>query len=313
MNIFVIGGTGLVGSYLLPKLVNSRHNVFVLTRAASKIDKINDAGAHGIQGDILEPQLFIRELPEILGFIILLAMPGISPGKRINRKRKALLRNQTVGFFRNSMDLAIHFNAPLILPSGTSYHTRPGEIADETWPIRRVGLTELGSDTDEMIRQANRTGRPEIIQLIYGRIYGNGGLFRFQYDMLKKNRYRIIGKGNNYIPLIHASDAADAILKSMDKKPFREKFIIADDTPVTQRDFTNYFADLLDLKRPGSIPGFIIKMILGKDFYELIRMNCQVSNNKAKKILGWYPEYPSYRTGLEQTAKEMQENTPYFM
>jgi hypothetical protein len=44
-----------------------------------------------------------------------------------------------------------------------------------------------------MINRAVRTGKPEIIQLIYGRIYGNGGLFRFQYDMLKKNRFKIIG------------------------------------------------------------------------------------------------------------------------
>ena len=129
------------------------------------------------------------------------------------------------------------------------------KLADETWPIRRAGLTEIGSDTDDMIKQAVITGRPEIIQLIYGRIYGNGGLFRFQYEMLKKNRYKIIGKGENHIPVIHASDAAKAIIKSIEKKPFGEKFIIADDTPVNQRDFTNHMADLMDLRRPGRIPG----------------------------------------------------------
>ncbi len=313
MNILVIGGTGLVGSYLLPKLVKNGHDIYAVTRAASKIDKINDIGARGIEGDILEPQKLLIELPEKPEFIILLAMPGITPGKRISKKRKAALRTETTGFFRNSLDLAIHFNAPIILPSGTSYHTGPGEIADETWPIRRVGLTELGIDTDEMIAQAVRRGRPEIIQLIYGRIYGNGGLFRFQYDMLKKNRYKIIGKGENYIPVIHASDAASAIIRSMDKRPFGEKFIIADDTPVNQRDFTNHMADLMELKRPGKIPGFIIKIILGRDLYEVIKMNCKVSNKKAKSILGWDPEYPSYRKGLEQAIKEMGEKPPYFI
>ena len=313
MNILVIGGTGLVGSYLLPQLVKNRHVVFALTRAASKIDKIKDIGARGILGDILEPQAFLKELPEKPNFIILLAMPGITPGQRISKKRKTALRAETTGFFRNSMDLAIHFNAPILLPSGTSYQTGHGEIADETWPIRRVGLTEVGSDTDEMINRAARTGRPEIIQLIYGRIYGNGGLFRFQYDMLKKKKFKIIGKGENYLPVIHANDAANAIIKSIEKKPFGEKFIIADDTPVKQRDFTNYMADLMDLKRPGNIPGFIIRMALGKDIYELISMNCMVSNKKAKSILGWNPEYPSYRTGLEQTIKDMGENQPYFM
>ncbi len=312
MNILVIGGTGLVGSYLLPQLVKHEHDVFALTRAASKIDKIRDIGARAILGDILKPQTFVKELDEKPDFIVLLAMPGITPGKRIGKKRKAVLRTETNGFFRNSMDLAIQSNAPVILPSGTSYRTGHGETADETWPISRIGLTEVGSDTDEMVNQAVRTGQPKIIQLIFGRIYGNGGLFRLQYDMLKKNRYKIIGKGVNHIPVIHARDAAHAIIRCIELKPYGEKFIIADDTAVTQRNFTNYMADLMDIRRPGSIPGPIVKMVLGKDLYEVISMNCVVSNEKAKSVLGWYPEYPSYRTGLEHAVKEMAENLPYF-
>ncbi len=94
--------------------------------------------------------------------------------------------------------------------------------------------------------------------------------------------------------------------------PIGEKFIIADDTPVTQKDFTIYMAELMNKKRPGKIPGFIIKLILGKDFYEIIRMNCKVSNKKAKRILGWFPKYPSYKEGLRETIKEMKENNNYF-
>jgi nucleoside-diphosphate-sugar epimerase len=211
------------------------------------------------------------------------------------------------------MDLAVQFNAPIILPSGTSYQTGPGEIADETWPIRRVGLTEVGIDTDEMVGQAVRTGKPEIIQLIYGRIYGNGGLFRFQYELMKSKRYKIIGKGKNYIPVIHAGDAANAIIKAIERRPFGEKFIIADDTPVNQRDFTNYMAGLMGLKQPGTIPGPIIRLALGKDLYEVITMNCMVTNKKAKSILGWNPSYPSYREGLDQTIEEMRRKQPCFM
>ena len=59
--------------------------------------------------------------------------------------------------------------------------------------------------------------------------------------------------------------------------PIGEKFIISDDTSVTQ-----------------------------KDFYEIIRINCKVSNEKAKKILGWYPKYPSYKRGLKETIKEIE-------
>jgi len=307
MKILVIGGTGLVGSYLLPRLVERHDEVFALTRSENKIIRIEKLGACGILGDIRNVQAFKNDLPDNLDLIVLLAMPGVKPGHRMTRKRKAELREETNDFFRNSMDLAIQYNIPIILPGGTSYRTDQAEIADETWPILRTGLTEIGIDTDEIVNQAIKTNHPKVVQLIYGKIYGNGGLFRFIYNMMEKGRSKIIGNGDNYIPNIHAADAASAILKTIEKMPIGEKFIIADDTAVTQKDFTLHMAELMGKKRPGHIPAFIIRLVLGKDFYEIIRMNCKVSNTKAKKILDWIPQYPSYKEGLPDVIEEIKE------
>jgi 2-alkyl-3-oxoalkanoate reductase len=312
MKIFVIGGTGLVGSYLLPRLVEKDNEVFALTRTEDKIERIKKLGACGILGDIRNPQVFKKDLPDKLDIIVLLAMPSVKPGHRMTKKRKEELRKETNDFFRNSMDLAIHYNIPIILPSGTSFRTENDEIADETWPILRIGLTEIGKDTDEMVNQAIKTQNPKVIQLLYGKIYGNGGLFRLMYNMMEKGRSKIIGKGDNCIPNIHASDAASAIIKAVEKLPIGEKLIIADDTAVTQKDFTIYMAELMNKKLPGHIPAFIIRLVLGKDFYEIIRLNCKVSNAKAKRLLDWKPDYPSYKEGLEETIKEMKEKKNYF-
>ena len=153
MNVFVIGGTGLVGSYLLPRLIKERHEVYALTRNESKLQKIKEVGAHGILGDIRIPQSFKDNLPEKLDIIVLLAMPEVKPGKRISQRRKAVLKEDTNAFFRNTKELAIYYDIPVILPGGTSYSTQEGEIADETWPILREGLTEIGADIDKMVRE----------------------------------------------------------------------------------------------------------------------------------------------------------------
>ena len=311
MRILVIGGTGLVGSYLLPQLIEKEHEVYALTRDESKIEKIEKLGAHGILGDIRSPQEFVKELPEMLDVIVLLAMPSVKPGRRMTKKIKADLRKETNDFFQNSMELAIRYDIPIILPGGTSYRTDENEVADETWPILRIGLTEIGADTDEMVTQAIQTSHPKVIQLLYGKIYGNGGLFRFMYDMAEKQKNAIIGNGENYIPNIYAGDAAAAIVKTIEKLPVGEKFIIADDTPVTQKEFSIYLAELINKKRPGHIPAFLFRLIIGKDFYEVISMNCKVSNEKAKKILGWQPEYPSYKEGLKETIRQIKEEKKY--
>lgn len=311
MKILLIGGTGLVGSCLLPELIEKKHIVYALTRSESKISKINSLGAVGIPGDILNPDSFTSGISNI-DLIILLAMPGVKPGRRITGKKFNKLREETNGFFINSINLAEKFNIPAILPSGTSFSTTGNELADETWPILRKGLTRIGSDTDKMVNDAVESKKPQIVQLLYGRIYGNGGLFRVLFNMLIKGRYRIIGKGENYLPNVHAKDAARAIIKIIEKLPLGEKFIIADDEPVTQKEFAYYMADTMNIKRPGSIPGFIIKAVLGRDLYEIITMNCKVSNAKAKEYLDWKPEYPSYKEGLKAAIKEMQENQPLF-
>jgi nucleoside-diphosphate-sugar epimerase len=177
MKVFVIGGTGLVGSYLLPRLVDNSHEVVALTRSKDKIEKINKLGAVGLLGDIRNPQSFTSNLPGQPDMIVLLAMPAVKPGERMTKKRKEELRRETNDFFRNSMDLAIHFNIPIILPSGTSFKTQNDKIADETWPILRVGLTEIGKDTDEMVNQAIKTQNPKVIQLIYEKFMAMAGCF----------------------------------------------------------------------------------------------------------------------------------------
>ena len=312
MKILVIGGTGLVGSYLLPRLIEDNNEIFALTRTESKIEKIRKLGANGILGDIRDPSIFRNDLPENLDIIVLLAMPSVKPGNRITRKHKYELREETNDFFRNSLDLAIQYDIPVILPGGTSYNTENDEIADENWPIHRIGLTEIGTDTDEMVNKAIINHQPKVIQLIYGKIYGNGGLFRYMYNMMDKGRGGIIGKGDNYIPNIHAADAASALHKAIEKTPTGEKFIISDDTPATQREFIIYMAKLMNKKPPRSIPGFVIKLALGNDFYKILRMDCKVSNSKAKKLLDWNPQYPSYKEGLPETIEEMKVMNNYF-
>ncbi len=309
MKIFLIGGTGLVGSYLLPMLVERGDNVFALTRSLDKVEKLKKNGVTAIVGDITEPATFLPSLPESLDMIVLLAMPVVIPGKRMTPQKKSQLRNDTNAFFKNSIDLAKKYDVPVILPGGTSFNTKGVEIADETCSILREGLTEIGADTDLMVSEAFKTGKPKAAQLMFGKIYGNGGMFLFQYNMIDKGRGGIIGKGDNCIPNIHASDAASAIVKTIEKQPWGQRFIICDDIPVSQAEFVTYMSELMGKKKPRHIPLFIIKLVIGKEFSGIIGMNCKASNKKAKDILGWTPKYSSYKEGLKSVIDEIRSKS----
>ena len=62
MKILVIGGTGLVGSNLLPRLVERNDEVFTLTRNESRLEKIRELGCNGVIGDIRNPKTFQNDL-----------------------------------------------------------------------------------------------------------------------------------------------------------------------------------------------------------------------------------------------------------
>ena len=55
---------------------------------------------------------------------------------------------------------------------------------------------------------------------------------------------------------------------------------MADSNPVTFKEFTNFTADQINAKHPGSVPMFLAKAILGGDLIKLLTTSMKVSNKK---------------------------------
>ena len=305
MKVFVIGGTGFLGSSLIPKLQEQGHEVTILTRSKEKALSLDSPSIRVVVGDLLQPESLMANLSH-QDIVISVAMPDIRP-ERISSKRFKILRNQTTSYFSSSIAIAEKLSCPLILTLGTSFRTADEEVADETWPIERFGMTKIGELVDPLISEVIRRGLPPLIQMLPGEIYGPGGLFRnLMYEWMKNGKYRIIGSGKNYIPRIHVEDCAEAYVQALEKTPLGERFIIADDGPCTQREFTDFMADCMSVPRPKSVPGLIIRIVMGKLIYETVTMNCRVSNSKAKEYLGWKLSFPTYREGLPTTISEIE-------
>ncbi|MFW6327934.1 MAG: NAD-dependent epimerase/dehydratase family protein [Bacteroidota bacterium] len=305
MKIFIIGGSGFLGSYLIPQLVAKKHEVTVLSRSPEKREEVEKKGAKVIIGNILNPDTFEKEMGDP-DWIILMAMPVINFGKRIPGRLFRVLTNYATLYFHNTMKLAENHNSSLILTSGAGFQTTNNEVADEKWPTRRKGIAELGKYTDVLMNKELEKKNTRTIVMMPGQIYGNGGVFKsFIYRQTLRGRFRIVGKGDNYIPRVHVADCADAYVKAIEKKPYGEKFILADDKPVTTKEFHNYLADKLGVKRPKNFPLFLVRLGAGKRIADTVSMNAKVSNKKAKRTLGWQLKYPDYKKGIDATIKEI--------
>lgn len=305
MKVFVIGGTGFLGAFLIPRLVEKGHHTTVLTRNKDKASRLESSGIKAMVGDLLRPEPILARISQH-DVVVSIAMPEVRPGRMSHKKLKKL-QEETKAFFSTSIAVAENCQCPLIVTLGTSFTTWEGEIADESWPIERFGIARVGESVDPLLSEVRQRGTPPLIQILPGQIYGPGGLFKnMMYEWMKKGKYRVVGSGDNYIPRIHVEDCAEAYIRVLEKMPLGERFIVADDGPCTVREFADSMAENMNVSKPKSVPGFVIRCLMGKLLYETATMNCRVSNVNAKKRLDWHLKYPTYREGLPATIKKLK-------
>ena len=253
----------------------------------------------------MKPEAFIGNLsPQ--DCVVFVAMP-LEFG-RISKNKFAQIKERTTKFVSTALAIGKRLGCPTILTLGTAYSTKAGEVADESWPLFRTGLTKAGEEADVLIAKAKKDGQPLIIMLP-GQIYGPGGQFLKMYEMMKNGRSGVFGRGDNHIPRVHVDDCAQAFVLAIEKQPVGESFIIADDTPCTTREFTERMAECMGLPKPRTVPIFMARIILGGLLLSIMQMDCVVTNEKAKRELGWELEYPSYQEGLKATIENLSEGT----
>jgi len=295
MKILILGGTGFLGSHIVRKLLERKHELTLLTRDPGRDMPFDKTKISFIKGDILQlDSLMISGDFDVLVFT---AMVPFKPG-RVSEKRFRELVQLTRLYFQNTIELAKRLACPLILTSGASFVTKNDEVADEHWPIARRGMAAIGTCYDELVSMIRKDQAPALIEMLPGQIYGRGGLFSTILAMAEKGKIVILGGGRNYLPRIHVEDCAEAYVLAIEQLPLGKRFIVCDDEHVRVKDFTLFLAGLYGVKKVITIPKFLLRIAMGKYIFKTLTMNTKVSNRLLKQELGWFPKYPSYREGL---------------
>jgi dihydroflavonol-4-reductase len=142
----------------------------------------------------------------------------------------------------------------------------------------------------------------------------------------KKKLRRLPGKGDRLIHFTYVDDVCQGIQKTIEKpiQAIGQTFILASDAPITYKDMFTIIADFVDVPPPsGSIPMSLAKAYLAvvqwnntrkriDDFVmhtsliDAMRTNRAYSNAKAKKILGFSPQY-EFQQGIKKTIEWYKE------
>jgi len=311
VRVFVAGATGAVGRPLVPKLLAAGHEVTGMTRSEAKAQELRAAGADAAVVDVFgvdalraaidtaSPEVIVHELT---------ALPD-----RIDFRKKdtyaATNRVRTEGT-RNLIDAARAAGARRFVCQSIAFAYRmDGEgLKTEDDPLLSEAAGAFGSglsalrEMEEMVLGAD--GLDGLV-LRYGFFYGPGTYFAEEGTStqdVRRRRMPIVGAGSGTFSFVHVDDAADATVAAVERGA-PGIYNIADDEPAPMREWVPVFAKAAGAKPPRRVPVWLARFVAGKDVSNFAVALRGVSNEKAKRELGWRPAHPSWRTGFAESLR----------
>ncbi|GAB3282465.1 TIGR01777 family oxidoreductase [Parahaliea aestuarii] len=265
MDVLVSGGTGFVGSALVPALCEAGHRVTVLTRQKPGRHE-NSEGVHYVQS--LAP---LREAP--VDAVINLAGASMAGARWTQRYKRELLASRLettaglVEFFRERQAPP----ATLLSASAVGYYGHQGDqLLAEDAPPRPGFASDLCRQWEQTAARAEDLG----VRTCYLRLgvvldAGGGALD----DMARPFRFGIanwMGSGQQWLSWVHRADVVAAILFLLDQPCLSGPFNLTAPTPVTNRELCTALRKQFTTLPPVPLPGLALRLGLGEMAGELL-------------------------------------------
>lgn len=131
-------------------------------------------------------------------------------------------------------------------------------------------------------------------------IYGPG---RSALERVAEGKAHRVDLPDQVFSRVHVDDIVSGVIAGLEAPA--GAYNLADDAPCGQNDVIAFAAELLG-RDPPPFVGLEMLSAPARAFYA---ENRRVANGKAKRVLGWRPQYPDYRAGL-RALSAMTSPTP---
>jgi len=298
MRVLVIGGSGAIGSRLLPQLAGRGHQVIASSRSAGKAGRLRSLGAEPVALDVLDAAAVHAAVqaarPDAIVYQAT-ALAGAGFSRSLDRTFALTNRLRTEGT-DNVLAAARQAGVRRIVAQSFApyrYLRAGGPVKTEDDPLdgsppasARQSFAAM-AHLDQAVTAAGGTA------LRYGGFYGDPDQL---VTAVRKRQYPIVGDGAGVMSFIHLDDAAAATVLALDQAG-PAVYNVTDDEPAATRDWLPVLADVLGAKPPRHVPTWLARLILGGAL-DMMTRSRGAANTRARKELGWTPQYPSWRQGF---------------
>ena len=300
MHVFIAGGTGAIGTRLIPQLVERGHRVTATTTDPVKLAGLGRLGADGVVVDGLdgaavgeavasaEPDAVVHQMSALAG--------KIDP-KHFDRSFALTNRLRTQGLdhlVAAAQATGVHH---IVAQSFTGWPNirSGGWVKDEEDPLDPEP-PKAQRETLAAIRYLEETVQKEAGTVLrYGGFYGDAS--DALIPLVRKRQFPLVGGGTGYTSWVHLDDAASATVLALEQGA-RGVFNIVDDEPAPVSAWLPYLADCVGAKPPLRLPVWVARLAAGEVAVSLLTRARGSSNARAKRELGWELRWPSWRQGF---------------
>lgn len=260
-SILITGGTGLIGSHLIPLFEAAGHHVSLLSRTKASV---------AIQTFQWDPERGYIDPTALLNTdtIINLAGAGIADKRWTNSYKRKILQSRvnSANLLYETLKNTNHSVKTVISASAVGYYGDTGEtwVDEAAHPIDNfLGTTCV--QWEKTVRQIESLGIRVVILRIGVILAKNGGALPAMSLPVKLFLGAPLGTGNQYIPWIHIDDLCSIFSFAVQNEKLHGVFNAVAPGPVQNKFFMKQLARVL--KRPlwpFPVPEFLMRMILGQ-------------------------------------------------
>lgn len=294
-SVLVTGATGFIGFRLVEKLIQKKYKVATLVRPGKHVESDTDE----IEGDLTDSNLQFGDR----SFDCVFHLASHTPLE----KNIKILEKVNLEGTKNLFDAIKGKTKSIIYISGLGVYGSPEKNQiDESEPYNPdTNFVKIRLQAQKFLEKKCEECGITFAVVHFGDVYGAKGWF---YEMLvkrlQKKSFRLPGGGKYLKGFVNVDDAVGSTIAVYENNGFGESYIVADSNPTTFKEFVDYTADEIDAKRPGNVPNFLAKAVLGADLIKLLTTSMTASNQKISKIYQF--KYPSYREGVKAVISELK-------
>jgi nucleoside-diphosphate-sugar epimerase len=276
---FVTGGTGLVGQALIMQLRAQGDSVAALGRTPAALHRLADLGAEPVPGDLLTPGAWQYDAADA-EIVWHLGLPRTRTPLRSGRVRKeARLAWRAADHLIADRDRTRPVvSASHVLAWGNH---GPGPI-DETTTAAPVAMGHWALAAEEALAAT------PLRAVRLGWTYGPDGMFAELVAAIRRGQFRIVGPGQNLLPLISADDAARALRAAAGGPP--GVYAATEPDPPTQEQMVHHICAQVGSRRPDRLTPRMAAFAMGGEMVDALSSSLEVRSTRLRD-LGWTPEH----------------------